>query len=397
MTFTQFLDLSSDEILEKLQEKVRPQSKTSFIIAISKPIELDWPTKYTIQPQNFHIAYKKYNLYKFHFMRRFELISNDNEINVPNCSEHQRDDGLIYYFLKGINNLTYPRTHYNDNKSKFAELFRSMDKKAEALGVRVLESEKFRKFVELFYDLMLIDYEKHKESRSFSEKLSIAVNAKTEETSYRKKEAPDRKFTAPKKYPPRKLHFMYEQEDLDDDESVTSKVFKRDVDSSNPKQVVDDEGFVSDNLPTGFVNVSDYSLDDGMEQFEDPNFLQVFDNSDKKELPKVCFRELFFQDCALGDKCKWGHSQESLKKGFEMYATQLSKSKYKPSDYFVGYNRSGSSDKNKTPFKPPEKPPFRTAPSNSNKGKPNHFLRLLSNPSDLTVEEVKKDASGGEY
>jgi hypothetical protein len=390
MTYQEFVNLHPEEVLRCIEERARPQSKSAFVTALSKPIELDWPRNYSIQVSNFHMAYKKYNVYKNYFMNRFNLVAQNNERNVPNCSDQKQDDGLIYFFLKGIDNFEYPRKHYNDHKSKFQTIFKEVDREARLIGKNPSESEKFRKFIDLFYELMAVDYNMHKENRTLNEKVTPSrkeyENTPDTKTFTKPKQYSSnvkRSFVKPKQYstPAKKLYYMQEDDsDEDDDESDVDEQVKRDA----RKVYIDDEGYESSGLPHGYVDTLDSE-----DEFEQQLLTQMNSNfkTTTPELPKVCFRELFYEKCESGDKCKWTHKPEDLRSGYKHYANLLAKSKYKPQNFFVGYKDKMDSTE-RAPMKAPAIPDFRNAKVTS-RDKPTGILRHLAlNPTDVQQLDV---------
>jgi hypothetical protein len=382
MKFQTFLNLPSEDVLRCIEERAKPQSKTSFIIALSKPIELDWPKNYSIQFSNLHIAYKKYNVYKNYFMNRFDLIASNNEVNVPNCSDQKTDDGLIYYFLKGIDNFEYPRKHYNDHKSKFQAIFKDIDQEARNAKKTPSESLKFHKFIDLFYELLAFDYERHKECRSIHEKLTTNKYS-NEKFSSAQQYTTTKKHFVKGKYNEKKLNLMYE----DDAESVESEEVEK-LQKTFRRGYIDEDGYESSGLPLGYVNTVDE--EDEFGDMELPVLNQMNENVDKEEVPKVCFRQLFYENCPSGDKCKWGHRPEDLKSGYKHYAALLSKSKLKPNNFFIGYK-----DKinlvDQTPMKPAAIPDFRNA-KNTSKDRSSGLLRhLATEPAE--VQDTECDGS----
>jgi hypothetical protein len=312
VTEQKFYTIPREEVISAIRENVKPRSKPTFVRALKKKIELNWPNGYEPSPVNFKIAYERYLIYRNKWIKRYDFMKENNPANIPECRDS--DDGLIAIFLKGINNFYYPSVLYTRIPYDEKKTFRGPDG--------------FQRFLDSFYALMKDDYDRYKAA------LELYENIKSDKSTEKREPESHSKPIGKSPYVsrPKPLHMFLDEtpaKDINEEETNQSEpatvstpledYFERE-DTSSPPEIVTHEEIAAEN----------YAL-----------------LPPDKGVAPCCFQKLFLGQCNR-KTCSYLHTSEALMKGFYFYADCLKKSPLRPQEFHIGFLKD-----HKVPYKEP--------------------------------------------
>jgi hypothetical protein len=132
-----FYSVSTEDLMTMIEQAVKPESVAAFRELIVNNVKFTQFTTYTPAANNFKPMYDALLLYRRQFMLYFNLMSSNNETNVPACTN--KDGGLIRLFLKAIP-------------------FEYGDKVYTQLMVKNKSFTDFEDFIDQFYKLVYSNY-----------------------------------------------------------------------------------------------------------------------------------------------------------------------------------------------------------------------------------------------
>ena len=117
-----FYDLSTRQVLKLLQREIRPEGRVTFhkeLVNNTRFPEL--PRNYVPEASNFKVFYDALLLYRFRFLRVYQILADGNPPeNIPKCEN--KDGGLIKMFLDNIPFEYGTRLHRELPSSKYAHI-----------------------------------------------------------------------------------------------------------------------------------------------------------------------------------------------------------------------------------------------------------------------------------
>ena len=119
ITSTQLMQLSDDELYNKIRKFVLPDSKVEFSTSLGASVEFNIRSSYKPSPEYFRPFYDALLEFRIVFIKTFELLAADNTDNVPEC--RNKEGGLIGIFVNKIPFLYGTRVLQELNKKKIEE------------------------------------------------------------------------------------------------------------------------------------------------------------------------------------------------------------------------------------------------------------------------------------
>jgi len=96
----EYFQLSNEELLDYLQELVRPRERAAFLTLLKKYVKFKIDPQYLISVTDYKVFYDACLVYRKDFTRVLDFMSKDNKSAVPPCTNVE--GGLVHLFLQKI-------------------------------------------------------------------------------------------------------------------------------------------------------------------------------------------------------------------------------------------------------------------------------------------------------
>ncbi len=119
ITSTELMQLSDDELYNKIRKFVLPDSKVEFSTSLGASVEFNIRASYKPTAEYFRPFYDALLEFRIVFIKTYELLATDNTENVPEC--RNKEGGIISIFVNKIPFLYGTRVLQELNKKKIEE------------------------------------------------------------------------------------------------------------------------------------------------------------------------------------------------------------------------------------------------------------------------------------
>jgi hypothetical protein len=346
LTLEKFYSMSDSKLLTILQMESRPKTHIAFYNKLKSYTKFgDLPSNYDPSPLNFKPFYDGYITYKNKFIQMYDLMAEDNDINVPPLKN--KEGGLIKLFLDKI--------PFGYGQQAYKSLVRANDDKENFKNIKDF-IHKFGVFIEEHY-------------RKYEENKSVAEHFVKDTKGYNEK-ANTSRINSSKRNNHNKFnnnsnskygkavslqHIDYHDGDQD---SPIENSFKQEESASQSDNSFDEKSGNNEATDNPHSNNNDADSDfsehnDAKADDEDRDVmherlseLMLVDNNRKGSSSNSvgCRSMVFYNDCKSAPNCNFSHDVKALQKSHSYYSDLLNKSKFKPSTNGTG---SSSLDNNR--------------------------------------------------
>ncbi len=325
LTLTEFFKLNTEKLIQMLLKEVIPKSPLAFRKALQDHDSFELPHGYRPRADDFRPFYDALNIKKFRWTRIYEILSTDNEVNIPPITN--KEGGLIKVYLDSIPFNYGHRVYETMKETKFKDMY---------------------VFLKKFYKIVQQHFEYFENAKQMNQHFGGTQMETPTSNSLRKAK------------PVFRQRFQNVESAVEDTEAFT-EFFPRNEDSSSPDTVPSIKVKQQDEDAEVQVEVQNEQVEDAEELDIDaeiqelsafnaagkPPFKPGFKSNSFKPAarfppntqgskdkstgrPPCCFRLLFYGECEKGDKCDYKHDWNTCAAGHAYYSDLLSNSKYKP-------------------------------------------------------------------
>lgn len=345
LTLEKFYDMSDSKLLTILQMESRPKTHIAFYNKLKGYTSfVDLPKNYEPTPLTFKLFYDGYITYKNRFIQMYDLMAEDNEINIPPLKN--KEGGLIKLFLDKIP-FSYGQQAYksivraNDDKENFKDIKDFIHK----LGVFVEEHyrkyEENKSIAEHFLKDSKKTFDKSSDNNSYNTNNNRFSSSHFQKNKGYNKSNNNNSHnynnTHGKSASINHIQYQDDEQDTPDEESSNDEDPPEtynaapNSDDSDTQPVEEERNTSSHNVDTE-AEYTDVNNEEEIMQVKLAELMLVDDkNNNRTPTPVGCLQMLLHNQCKRGSKCTYAHDHSTLQRSHAYYTALLEKSEYKPS------------------------------------------------------------------
>ena len=331
LTLEKFYARSNKKIVRMIKYHIRPQTTIEFQNILTYYVEFRYDSKYPPTPTQFRNFYTSLLIYKDDFMRYYDLIAEDNNAIIPQCTD--KEGGLIRIFTDKILFEYGKRVVKSMRKNKFSNIHDFMIKFYEYVEKDFNNSRSAKGINEHFGGT---EYRNKLTNRSNTTSVPFYRKSSSEQPS-----SPQKNFNKAKSATPHRIHAISNGKDYDEDDfhMMLSDSYSTDSDedillpsSSNEEDHNNDESAVKDSSENHVEVTQDnesFTQEEAMNMYN-ALLSNMAQDSKTNARPRGCFYKVFNMECKSGRDCKYSHEHADLVKTYTYYSNALANSKFKP-------------------------------------------------------------------